>query len=193
MHIYKFRLLSEEHEDFIRDIEILGKQTFKDFHDIISECAAIDKNELASFYICNQAWRKQKEITLIDMMAGDEMLNDDDDDREEKQIIPTFLMDESKIRSFIEDPHQRMIFEYDFTNQKLLLIELIGIWKKEAIDREYPLCSMSKGSLKAVTPPKTIEEELEEDSEMTDDLVQDFTEMLDDTYEFKGDGDNLSV
>lgn len=189
MHIYKFRLLSEDHENFIRDIEILGKQTFKDFHEIISESAAIDKNELASFHICNQVWRKQKEITLIDMMASNEM---DDDDRREEPVSKTYLMEDCKIRSFIEDPHQRMIFEYDFINLKTLYIELVGIWKKDILDQDYPACSFSQSSLKVVKP-KTIEEEQAEEEEMTDDLKQDLTDMLDDTYEFKGDGDNLSV
>ena len=192
MHIYKFRLLSEDHEEFIREIEILGKQTFKDFHDIISECAAIDKNELASFHITNQAWRKQKEITLIDMMAGDDGIDDEDDRREENTAPPTFLMEDSRIRNFIEDPHQRMLFEYDFVDLKRLYIELMGIWKKEVLDQEYPLCSLSKGSLKT-KPPKTIEEEQIQEDVLTDDLIQDFTDVLDDTYEFKGDGDNLSV
>ena len=35
MYIYKFRLLYDEIEGFVRDYEIGAKQTFKDFHDII--------------------------------------------------------------------------------------------------------------------------------------------------------------
>lgn len=189
MHVYKFRLLSDVHEDFVRDIEILGNQTFKDFHDIISDCTAISNMELASFLICNQKWYKQKEITLIDMMAGEELYDEEIEDKKSRQ---SFVMEKSKIRDSIEDPHQRMLYEYDFADLKTLFVELIGIWKNTK-DQTYPVCTLSKGSLKATPIPKTIEEEEAENNELTDDMIQDFTNTLDDTFEYKGDGDNLSL
>ncbi|MEZ5082068.1 MAG: hypothetical protein R2750_01225 [Bacteroidales bacterium] len=73
MHIYKFRMLSGENDDFVRDIEIQASQTFKHFHDIINDCIVMKGNELASFHICDQKWNKNTEITLIDMLEGKAM------------------------------------------------------------------------------------------------------------------------
>ena len=61
MYIYKFRLLYDEIEGFVRDYEIGAKQTFKDFHDIIlKSIPGLDPKELASFYICDRKWNKLK-------------------------------------------------------------------------------------------------------------------------------------
>lgn len=189
MHVYKFRLLSDIHEDFVREIELLGNQTFKDFHGFISESTAINNIDLASFYICNQKWQKQKEITLVDMTAGEDLF-DDEDRREDKVSNQVFLMEDEKIRSSIEDPHQHILYEYDSLDLKTLQIELIGIWKNTK-DQAFPVCTLSEGSLKPKPRPKTIEEEEAELDELNDDMIEDIKDTLDDTFVYKGDGDSL--
>ena len=78
MYIYKFRLLYDEIEGFVRDYEIGAKQTFKDFHDIILQSIkGLDPKELASFYICDRKWNKLKEITLFDMNSEVESFRND--------------------------------------------------------------------------------------------------------------------
>ena len=48
MHVYKFRVLSEEQNEFVRDIEISSIQTFEDFHKIILQTSGLDGKELAN-------------------------------------------------------------------------------------------------------------------------------------------------
>lgn len=147
MHVYKFRILSEEQNDFVRDIEISSNQTFEDFHKILLQTSGLDGKELASFHITNGKWMKSKEITLIDMMQEEKDFQQEFEENEEEETFQkTFIMKDSRLKDFIDDPHQRMIYEYDFLKLKTFYIELIRIAQaKNNID--YPVCVRSKGEL----------------------------------------------
>src|SRR5210317_1355215 len=123
MHIYKFRMRSEENDVFVRDFEIQASQTFRDFYNIISESVKLKGNELASFHICDQKWNKMVEITLI------EMIDESDEEDDTKHIEETFVMHEAVIRNFINEPSQRLLYEYDFLNMKTFYIELLSVYK----------------------------------------------------------------
>lgn len=153
MQVYRFRLLYEEQDDFLRDIEIKPGQTFKDFHDIILQSVDIEGKELALFFICDPQWNKQREITLIDMGLKDPDTDIDDDDRKPvKAPIPVMIMDDVKIREVIEDPHQRILFEYNFLNPVTFFIELIKIVDGDP-KKVYPLCVKKEGTLAPSTAP----------------------------------------
>lgn len=150
MHLYRFRLLFEEQDDFLRDFDILATQTFLDFHNIIVESVELKGNELASFFICDRNWRKKKEITLIDMQQNDEdqLIDQDEDEKANARLnkIPAFEMAKVKIKDIIDDPHQRLLFEYDFLNPKTFYIELMKIIDAD-VNEKYPRCSKSTGKL----------------------------------------------
>ena len=65
--IYSFRIVSDEITNFKREIEIDASATFLDLKNAICESVGYKKDELASFFICNEGWEKEKEITLEDM------------------------------------------------------------------------------------------------------------------------------
>ena len=138
MYTYKFRLFFDEVEDFIRDFELLADQTFWDFHQtIVQNIKGLEGKELASFYICDSKWNKVKEITLLDM--GEK---DDDDENP----MPKVIMEETALSDLIDDPHQRLIYEYDFLNLKTFFVELL----KSSESNEsltYPRCTSSAGEL----------------------------------------------
>ena len=153
MQVYRFRLLFEEQEDFLRDIEIKPGQTFKEFHDIILQSTEIEGNELASFFICDPRWNKQREITLIDM--GVKIPDTDFDNDEEKPVkvpLPVMIMEDVKIREVIDDPHQRILFEYNFLNPRTFFIELIKIVDGDP-KKDYPLCVKKEGTLTPTIAP----------------------------------------
>jgi len=153
MQAYRFRLLFEEQEDFLRDIEIKPGQTFKDFHDIIIQSAEIEGNELASFFICDPRWNKQSEVTLIDMGVKLPETDFDEDDRKPVNVpLPVMIMEDVKIREVIDDPHQRILFEYNFLNPRTFFIELTKIVDADA-KKQYPICVKKEGTLTpSVTP-----------------------------------------
>lgn len=153
MQAYRFRLLFEEQDDFLRDIEIKPGQTFKDFHDIIVQSTELEGNELASFFICDPRWNKQREITLIDM--GVKIPDVDFDDDERKPVIvplPVMIMEDVKIREVIDDPHQRILFEYNFLNPRTFFIELLKIVDADP-KKVYPVCVKKEGTLAPTVVP----------------------------------------
>jgi hypothetical protein len=153
MQVYRFRLLFEEQEDFLRDIEIKPGQTFKDFHDIILQSVDIESNELASFFICDPGWSKQREITLIDMGVKTPDTDFDEDDGKPVSVpIPVMIMDDVKIREVIEDPHQRMLFEYNFLNPTTFFIELMKIVEGDP-KKVYPICVKKEGTMTPTATP----------------------------------------
>jgi len=153
MQAYRFRLLSEEQDEFLRDIEIKPGQTFKDFHDIILESVEIEGNELASFFICDPQWNKEREITLIDMGLKVPDTDFDEDERKPVKVpIPVMIMEDVKIREVIEDPHQRILFEYNFLNPRTFFIELLKIVDADP-KKVYPVCVKKEGTLTPSTTP----------------------------------------
>jgi hypothetical protein len=153
MQVYRFRLLFEEQEDFLRDIEIKPGQTFKDFHDIILQSVDIESNELASFFICDPGWSKQREITLIDMGVKTPDTDFDEEDGKPVSVpIPVMIMDDVKIREVIEDPHQRMLFEYNFLNPTTFFIELMKIVEGDP-KKVYPICVKKEGTMTPTATP----------------------------------------
>jgi len=153
MQVYRFRLLFEEQEDFLRDIEIKPGQTFKDFHDIILQSVDIESNELASFFICDPGWNKQREITLIDMGVKAPDTDFDEDEGKPVEIpIPVMIMEDVKIREVIDDPHQRMLFEYNFLNPTTFFIELMKIVEGDP-KKVYPVCVKKEGTMTPTAAP----------------------------------------
>lgn len=154
MHSYRFRLLYEEQEEFLRDFDVLASQTFLDFHNLIVQSVELKGDELASFFICDKNWRKKKEITLIDMKQSNEdsiPYEDDDEDNKSGRVnrIPIYEMANVKIKDLIDDPHQRLLYEYDFLNPKTFFIELMKINNADPKE-QYPICVKSVGKLTPV-------------------------------------------
>jgi hypothetical protein len=177
MHVYKFRVLLEDQDDFLRDYEIGSKQTFGDFHRILIGSLNLDGKELASFSVCDSRWKKIKEITLIDMMDSAEEQEDSfDEDEEPKFRMPMFVMDDVKIKDMIDDPHQRLIYEYNFLNPQLFFIELIKI--SEAVPgKDYPVCVKQTGELtKAAVPLPSFDfDDIDDEAilQEVDDMIKD--------------------
>ena len=149
MNIYRFRLLNDEYDDFLRDIEIGSNQTFSDFHDVIRKAAGINSNELASFFVCDKKWQKLQEITLVDMGDGH------------------IEMNRSILKDFVTERQQHLLYEYNILSQGALYIELISVFQSES-DKKYPAITKSVGSLfdqkrmneDNFTPPEADQNEL---------------------------------
>lgn len=172
MHIYKFRMISEENDNFLRDIEIQANQTFEDFHNIISETVKLNGNELASFHVCDQKWNKLQEITLI------EMIDESEEGEETRHIEETYVMSKAVVRDFINEPSQRLLYEYDFLNMKTFYIELLSVYKQKD-DVKYPRVTNKRGEI--IEP--VLPEALIDDEELRNQLLQDFEDIIDDTLE----------
>lgn len=186
MHAYRFRLMAEDQDEFMRDVDILANQTFEDLHHTFVSMFGLKGDELASFYICDNKWRRIKELTLIDM-RHDEEFDDDDEDLKpvKKNKLPVFVMNQVKIKDMIDDPHQRLIYEYDFLNPVMFYIELIKILPGDK-DISYPFCVKSVGEyVKTPLRKQFVMEDLGEDLLTTED------DLLDDTFEVDNDDNTV--
>ena len=54
--IYRFTIISDEVDDFIREIKIDSEATFFDLHEAILKAAGYKDDQMTSFFICDDDW-----------------------------------------------------------------------------------------------------------------------------------------
>jgi hypothetical protein len=130
--VYKFVVLSDEDESFVREFEFLDSQSLMDFHSLIQEELEFDKSQMASFFLATDNWEKEEEFTLFDMGTG------------------SSTMDDAILEDVIFRKNQKLLYVFDFFNERSLFVEYTGE-AQEIEGREYPACTNSKG-----IPPKQV-------------------------------------
>lgn len=136
MLVYRFKINFEEQDGFSREMELLSGQYFEDFHLAITNDLGLDPGMLASFFICDYKFRKKQEIPLTDTQAGS--------DKEDAPAVP--LMSESRLSSFIDDPHQKLLYVYDYLNKWTFYIELLRILPADK-NNKYPRLHRKEGEV----------------------------------------------
>jgi hypothetical protein len=126
--IYKFRIISSENDDFIREVAIDSQSTFLDLNNFILEELGYEKNQVTSFFITDRNWQKEIEITLLDMTEGQ--------DSEIK------VMDKTKLGELITEKKQRLLFVFDQFAERALFLELFALEDK-VIGK--PVCTRREG------------------------------------------------
>ena len=129
--VYKFRLISDEVKDFVRDVELLSGQNFYDFHKLLVEDLNYDITQIASFFLTNNNWEKQREFTLFDMS--------------EESGFSSVRMDKALLRDYIEEDKQRFLYIFDFFNERGLFIELVETGDQNNSSK-YPRITFSSGN-----------------------------------------------
>ena len=97
--IYRFTIISDEVDDFIREIKIDSDATFYDFHKSILDACGYSDDQMTSFFICDEDWEKEKEITLEDMGTSSEE--------------DSWIMKDTRLSELIEDEKQRQLYVFD--------------------------------------------------------------------------------
>ncbi len=167
--VYRFVVLTDEDEAFIREFEFLDSQTLLDFHLALQEELEFDRSQIASFYLATESWEKEEEFTLFDMGAG------------------SSTMENAVLEDVIFRKNQKLLYVFDFFNDRALFVEYVGE-AKEDDGREYPACTNSKG-----LPPKQITfggvaRKKYNNLVVTDDDEDDVDEeVIDDEIFFEGD------
>lgn len=128
--ILLFRIISDEAQEFYRDLVIDSSDTFLDFHRVLQENLAYDATQLASFFITTENWEKQQEITLIDMM--------------QEPGAETLTMANISLEQYMDSVNQRMIYVFDFFSERSFFMELIETSDQHS-SKETPFIAQSKG------------------------------------------------
>ena len=131
--VYKFRLVSDEVDNFRREIDIDADATFLSLRNAICDSVGYDKNQMHSFFLCEDGWEKDIEITLEDMGS------DSSDE--------VYLMDECVLCDYIEAEGQRLIFVFDYMTERSFFIELKRTEPGKRLSE--PICSLSMGQAPA--------------------------------------------
>ncbi len=176
--IYKFRVISEEEEDFFRDIEIKSDQTFLDLHNAIQDAVGYDKSQMASFFLSDDAWDKGMEISLINMT----------DEEEDMQII--YSMDVTIISDFVTNKDINLIYVFDFFSERDFHIELVEKSDEEGLTT-YPVCTETYGD--APEQIKIVDVNLDDilDSGVSDSYSEDINSDDEDIFENLDDYEDL--
>ncbi|MFA6087643.1 hypothetical protein [Mucilaginibacter sp.] len=131
MALYRFRVTFEDYDDVSRDIDVKSNQTFEDLHKAIHQSTGYNPEYPSSFYISNDQWMKGEEITYLP--------NQKRIDRK----IP--LMDNIKLSSFIDDPHQKFYYTFNFDRPFDFHVELMKIILEDTPGTTYPAVVRSVG------------------------------------------------
>lgn len=127
--IYNFRIVSDEVDNFKREIQIDADSTFLALKNAICDSVNYDKNQMCSFFICEDNWEKQKEVTFEDM--GSDSSED------------VYLMEDTIISDLVEDEGQRLLFTFDYMTDRSMFMELKEIMTNRSL--KDPICTLSKG------------------------------------------------
>lgn len=133
--IYHFVVLSDEVDNFRREIDIDAEATFQDLNDLLLKTCAYKKDLMTSFFVCDEFWEKKKEITAVDMH--------DDPEKE-----PAPLMEHTHLSDIISETEAKnkinLLFEFDIMCERYLYMQL-----KEVREHEHlltPAITLEKGN-----------------------------------------------
>jgi hypothetical protein len=138
--IYTFKILSDESKDFLAEVKINCRNSFFDFHLIIQRIADFEPFQIASFFVSDEKGRKIKEISLMDAGINGGAYN---------------LMQNTKLSDLLQEKHQKLIYTFDFINDRSFFIELTDI--DMGTELKEPLVTQKQG----VAPLQVLSDEFD--------------------------------
>ena len=108
--VYKFKLVSDEVSNFSREIEIDANSTFLQLRNAILDSVGYAKDDIDSFFLCDDEWQRQEEITLEDMGSS----SDQD----------IWIMGDTPLNELIEDEGQKLVFVFDYMTERSFFMEM---------------------------------------------------------------------
>jgi Plasmid pRiA4b ORF-3-like protein. len=181
--VYKFTILSDEVDNFVRVITIDSEATFFDLHNAILDSVNYEKNQMTSFFMCSDDWEKGQEVTLVEMDSSSEYDN--------------LVMEDTKLEELISEENQKLLYVFDMMSDRVFFIEMTDIIPRQSLSK--PVCELSEGNAPtqiladdglSVAPKTTLDENFygDEDFELDELDEEGFGEMnFDDNSLFSED------
>ncbi len=170
--IYSFKITSQETTNFYLEVQLDEKHTFFELHLAIQKSLGFESHQLASFFVSDTHWRKLKEISMLDLGLNG----------------PAYLiMQKTKLSDLIESKDQKLIYTFDFFNDRSFYLELTGIIMERNLNE--PLVTLKQGD----APVQVFGEEIiaqestnlqEEEVFMDFGEVDDYTELYGEMEDF---------
>jgi hypothetical protein len=175
MALYRFRVTFEDYDEVVREIDVKSNQTFEDLHRAIHKSTGYNAEYPSSFYISNDQWTKGEEITYMPNQR-----------RIDRGVA---LMDKVKLSSFIDDPHQKFYYTFNFDRPFDFHVELMKIILDETPGVTYPTVVKSVGEAPrqfgnafnpTILPPTSEEFDFLNEMEFSPEDTADFSEVTED-------------
>ncbi|PIF06255.1 MAG: hypothetical protein CSA36_02545 [Draconibacterium sp.] len=169
--IFHFQITSQESKNFQLGIKLSDNHTFFNFHSIIQKSLGYESHQLASFFISDSHWHKLREISMLDLGMNGAAYN---------------IMQKTKVGALLNSKGQKLIYTFDFLNDRFFLIELIEIIMDQNLSE--PLVSSKYGDVPAQVlgddyntqeTAELVEEEVYMDFGELEDYTEIFGEMDD--------------
>ncbi|MCH5216702.1 MAG: hypothetical protein J1F10_07145, partial [Muribaculaceae bacterium] len=128
--VYKFNIVTDEVDDFKLTIEINADDTFLSLRNAILDAVGYTNDQMDSFFICDDDWSKNTEITLMDM--GSE--SDED----------VWIMEDTHLNDLIEDDGQKLLFVFDYLSDRAFFMEMKESKPGKNIDKPVVLNKVGK-------------------------------------------------
>lgn len=176
--------ISSMEVDNERDTEVIdelkdkidSEATFLDLYNAIMDSVGYTKDQMCSFFICDDDWSKNTEITLVEMDTSSEVDN--------------YIMEDTRLEELLEDEHQKLLFVFDYMTERAFFMELREIIPGKDLDKavcsksigEAPVQIMSFDEMDAKTGNTEIGEDFYGDSEY------DIDELDKEGFDGLGDG-----
>lgn len=162
--VFRFRMLSDENDNFVRDFEVAADSTLLELHEFIIAMLGYDPC-MASFFTADQRWERTKEFTFMDMGEG---VGDGGLGTPEP-------MASARLESVLTHLHDRLIYLFDPFNERAYYMELIEA-KEPQEGMKYPRLQFEHSPA-----PDQYDPEANEQSGSI------FEEMMGDYSDFEGD------
>ena len=111
--VYNFLILSDEADNFVREISIDSDATFLDLQNAILDSVNYSNDQMTSFFLCDDDWEKKTEITLVEMDSDPE--------------YDSWIMSETQLGELLEDEKQKLLFVFDYMTERAFFMELRNI------------------------------------------------------------------
>ena len=159
--IFKYRMLSDESDNFVRDFEVYPDMTLAEFHRFIIDALGYD-DCMVSIFKSDAEWRPIEEFTEIDM--GEDMPG-----------VPR-CMANVRLMEVNNEFHDRLIYTFDMLNNRSYYLELLDM-HRPADGLTYPRVAFENAQ---------VPDQYDPDAVPADDGSI-FNEIMDEFGEFDGD------
>ncbi len=162
--IFKFRMLSDEVDDFLRDYEVPYDMPLSDFRTFVRESLGYSATEMASIFRSDAEWEKLEEYTSVDMGSPEETDIDPGDD-----IQPPRYMGDVVLGQVIREKFDRLIYVFDLLAERQFYLELLEAkFCEEGV--QYPRVTAAAGN----PPPQQRSNELDDELSLFDEAMDEF-------------------
>ena len=162
--IFKYRMLSDESDNFVRDFEVYPDMTLAELNAFLLDALGYEPT-MVSIFKSDAEWRPIEEFSEIDM--GDDVPG-----------APR-CMESVRLMEVNNDFHDRLIYTFDMINDRSYYLELIDMQRPNS-ELSYPRVAFEH----APVPDQYDPEATEQSGSIFDEIMSEYNEFEgDDSYD----------